>query len=747
MATGNDGRSRAGPNPLLWRYWPLVLTLCLGTLISCLLALRVASLQRDREYLVFERRASDVAGTLSTTMAAYMDVLRDVRALFAASNNVRRQDFTAFTAGSLERLPGLLALGWLPRVPEDQREAFVRAVRREGIAGYDLWQWGVQGNRVPVSPRPEYFPILYAEPASLGPLAFGYCDVARDRLMALASARDTGQLGVSNLAPMPLFAGRPGLLVSLAIYTPQPRPATIQARRAQLEGFALLALSFERIFAGALRQTDLSGLCFRLIDESAPPRVRLLYASQGDDGRPEAEIRAGRHWTLSQTVGSHRWTYLFYPADSPVPWGGWLTLAGGLVVTGFSCLYLQSLLSRTAEIEKTVMQRTQELSAANENLAQALADRGAAERALRESETKLRAIIEHTTDAIFIKDLAGRYLMINPAVAALAGLPAEALLGKDDQEFFAPESAAWLKEKDRRVLREGGVSTGEEALTFKSGEFRLFLATKFPFVSPEGETIGLVGISRDITEYKRNLDDMARHALELAQTRELSRLKDHFLSTLSHEMKTPLSLIVGYGELLQDKYVDDPLIIGLMEGCRRLSEHINTMLDYSALLAGSLPLYWSEVDVAEAVGQAWALVEKDFEAKGLSLECEIDPTTPPVWGDFRRITQILRELLDNARKFTPPGGRVGIRVAPEGEMVRLDVWDTGQGIPPDAQERIWAAFTQLETEDAVRAGGLGLGLTIVKQLAELHRGSVAMSCTLGGGCQFSVWLPVRRPAA
>ncbi|MNL70040.1 Sensor histidine kinase TodS [compost metagenome] len=84
-------------------------------------------------------------------------------------------------------------------------------------------------------------------------------------------------------------------------------------------------------------------------------------------------------------------------------------------------------------------------------------------------------------------------------------------------------------------------------------------------------------------------------------------------------------------------------------------------------------------------------------------------------------------------------------MAPEGQMVRLEVWDTGQGIPSEARERIWAAFTQIETEDAARAGGLGLGLTIVKQLAELHRGSVSMACRPGEGCRFAVLLPVRPP--
>ncbi|HEY9898073.1 MAG TPA: CHASE domain-containing protein [Pantanalinema sp.] len=747
MAAGNEGLSRDGPNPWLGRYWPLVLTLCLGILLSCLFALRVAAYQRDRDHLVFERHASDVAGTLRVTISAYEAPLANIRALFSASNKVERHDFALFTLETLERLPGILSLAWLPRVPGDEREAFVAAARRGGLTGYRFWQWGEQGSRVPVPGQPEYFPVLYAVPERLDWSLLGQCNASADRLQALYRARDTGELAVSNLAPLRVHGNQPGILMSLAIYAPEARPASLQARRAKLVGFAMMALSFERLFADALRQTDLDGLRFRLIDETAPPSARLLYASRGDDSRSEASIREGVNWRLSRVVGGHRWTFLFYPAASPSPWGGWLALVGGFAATGLSYLYLHALLSRTAQIEATVVQRTHELSRTNERLAYALSSREDAERALRETENKLRAVIDHTTDAIFIKDLAGRYLLANPATAAFLGKAPEEILGKDDRAFFGAEAAGWLMAKDAGIMREGGVSTGEEALTFKDGKPRLFLSTKFPFVSPEGRTLGLIGMSRDITDYKRSLDEMVRRTAELEQTKELSRLKDHFLSTLSHEMKTPISLIVGYGELLQDKYAPEPLITGLMDGCRRLTEHINTILDYSALLSGSLPLYWTEVDLAEVLGQAWSLVERDFEAKGLHWEYTIDPQTPPVWGDFRRITQILRELLDNARKFTPAGGRVGVRVAPEGDGVRLEVWDTGQGIPPEAQERIWTAFTQIETQDAARSGGLGLGLTIVKQLVELHRGSVTMGCRPGEGCRFSVLLPTRRPGA
>ncbi|MNL31261.1 CHASE domain protein [compost metagenome] len=192
---------------------------------------------------------------------------------------------------------------------------------------------------MPVPERPEYFPVLYAVPEDPGRILLGQCIVAPDRLRAFERARDTGRLSVSNVGPLRLHGMRPGVLMSLAIYAPEARPASLQASRTDLVGFALAALSFDRLFADALRQTELDGLRFRLIDEAAPPSARLLYASPGGDARSEAAIRAGMHWRLSQVMGGHRWTFLFYPAAPPSPWGGWLALVGGFAATGLSGLY------------------------------------------------------------------------------------------------------------------------------------------------------------------------------------------------------------------------------------------------------------------------------------------------------------------------------------------------------------------------------------------------------------------------
>lgn len=247
-------------------------------------------------------------------------------------------------------------------------------------------------------------------------------------------------------------------------------------------------------------------------------------------------------------------------------------------------------------------------------------------------------------------------------------------------------------------------------------------------------------LEAQVEERTRELKD----ALE--KLKSLDRLKDHFLSTISHEMKTPLSLIIGYTELLQEKYPREELLKGLQDGSRRLTSHINNMLDYSALLGGSLPLYKTEVSIPEVTHNALDIMETDLKLANLQVETHIAPDVPPVCGDSRRITQMILELLDNARKFTPSGGRIGVEVTPADGYVRLVVWDTGIGMKEEDRGRIWEAFTQGETGEAPRKGGLGLGLTIVKKLAELHHGRVAVESRLHQGSRFTIDLPAEPDA-
>lgn len=372
-------------------------------------------------------------------------------------------------------------------------------------------------------------------------------------------------------------------------------------------------------------------------------------------------------------------------------------------------------------------------------------DRLDAER--RRSEAYLRQfqlLVSSVTDyAIFLLDSRGRVRSWNASAERLKGYREAEILGKSFRIFFTPEEIG--ARKPQHLLQEAakaGRSYDEGWHLGRDGNRHWEEMVISPLRESSGRLVGFAVITLDLTARKWAYEEVARRTADLKKAEELNQLKDLFLSTISHEMRTPLSLIMGYAELLEESGEKAPLIAGIQEGTRRLTEHVDHILDYSALLSGSLPLYPTEVNLAEIAENAKATLIEGAKLNQQMIEVEVDPKTPPIHGDSRRITQMIVELLENAEKFTPPGGKMGVRIFPVGPDVRIDVWDTGPGISEEDFPRIWEAFSQLEAPDAFRRAGLGLGLTIVSKLAELHGGKVAVVSQLGKGTTFSITLPV-----
>lgn len=371
-----------------------------------------------------------------------------------------------------------------------------------------------------------------------------------------------------------------------------------------------------------------------------------------------------------------------------------------------------------------------------------------AEEVLKANEARFRGLLESAPDAMVIVNRAGRIVQVNREAERQFGYERPALLGQP-VEMLMPERyrRVHVEHRGRFYAAPHARTMGQGlelfALRRDGSEFPVEISLS-PLATPEGLLV--IAALRDITERKRALEEIASRTAELKKAHELNALKDHFLSMISHEMKTPLALIMGYTELLEDAHPEaGEAIAGIKEGTRRLYDHIESVLEYSALVSGSMPLYRSEVDLAEVLDNITAITEEGRHRRNLTLETAIAPDTPVIQADSRRVTQMVLELVENAEKFTPPGGRIGVCVGPAGEMVRIDVWDTGPGISEADFPRVWEAFSQLAVGDAVRQGGLGLGLTIVKQLAELHGGRVALVSQPGHGATFTIYLPVQPP--
>ena len=363
-----------------------------------------------------------------------------------------------------------------------------------------------------------------------------------------------------------------------------------------------------------------------------------------------------------------------------------------------------------------------------------------------------RAILQYVVDnvpySIFWKDQDSRYLGCNKNFAALDGrVDPREIVGKTDFDLAWREHAEDYRRFDRQTMDLGQPQLHQEEITHDDqGREMVILTSKVPLRNDAGDVIGLLGIIVDITERKR-IETELQLAKESAE--RASRIKGEFLANMSHELRTPLTLVASPLEslLAGDAGPLPRAAIAQLEraqrNAQRLEGMVNDLLDFSRLEAGRQPVLPERTDV----GQLTALIVHDAEplamARGLQLSFEDQLGSAPLWLDRGMFEKILMNLLGNALKFTPGGGSVRVSLCRQGGEFELSVADTGIGIAPGDQQRIFERFQQADATTTRRFGGTGLGLALVKEFSELMEGSVGLESAVGRGARFFVRLPLR----
>ncbi|MGE0126594.1 MAG: CHASE3 domain-containing protein [Blastocatellales bacterium] len=264
----------------------------------------------------------------------------------------------------------------------------------------------------------------------------------------------------------------------------------------------------------------------------------------------------------------------------------------------------------------------------------------------------------------------------------------------------------------------------------------------------------MFGIVQDITERKRDETDrerlLANEQAARQAAEEANRMKDEFLAVLSHELRTPLNAIIGYTNLMRagkHKPEDAPRMLDIvLRNARTQQQLIADMLDVSRIITGKMGLSIGPVELKALIHRALDTVRPAAEAKQITLKAEFDSSVGVITGDANRLQQAVWNLLSNAVKFTPSGGEVTARLARSDSYVEIAVSDTGKGIKPEFLPHVFDRFSQEDYSITRRYGGLGLGLSIVRHIAELHGGTAkALSEGEGRGATFLIRLPVRAP--
>jgi PAS domain S-box-containing protein len=380
-----------------------------------------------------------------------------------------------------------------------------------------------------------------------------------------------------------------------------------------------------------------------------------------------------------------------------------------------------------------------------------------ADEALRQRTAILQAVSNNTTELIFVKDRESRFIYANPATLKVLGLTEQEALGGDGlQQTVQPASEiAAIYANDRKVLHSGEEQTFEEVLTGPNGT-RVYLSTKTPFRNEDGKVIGIIGISRDITE-RRQAEEKLRQQEE--KLREADRRKDEFLATLAHELRNPLAPIRNGLALL--KIADrDAIAIeqvrSMME--RQLTQMIrlvDDLLDVSRITRDKLVLRKERVALSAVIHSALETSRPLVEANGHELSVTMPSEPIYLDADTTRLSQVFANLLNNAAKYTERSGHIALNVsAPKAvsngksqpgkpDEVVVTIKDSGVGIPTAMLPQVFDLFIQVDRTLEKAQGGLGIGLTLVRRLVEMHGGNVeARSEGPGKGSEFIVRLPI-----
>jgi len=676
----------------------------LGALVvASLLAAATALHQaQDRSSDAAADRAARGAVALERVFAGTVASLDGVRALFTARPATTGAEFRAYSAHLLAE-HGLTGVMFAASVPRAQRAAYERRT------GRPLMEPGLLGLR-PAGRRDRYYPVTYAVSSVTDASRALGVDIGTDplRLEALESARDSGSARATP--PLGLLASRQlGVQVFEPIYAPGLPHRTAAERRAALVGFAGGGFQTDAVGARLLAQMP-AGTRLQIFD--GPTQV---FGPSGtlDAAAARSVLVAGRHWRV---VAAAPGVALALPLS--------LLVAGLLASALVALLCLQSL-----------RRERYALALVDERLR----EQRAVEAALREREGELRrerdyagALVAAMHDGLFVLSPSGGVVEASPSLCELTGFSSGELIGARLPYPFWPEGSHERLARAFTRLDAEGAAEWDLEFRHRDGRAIPVILSAFVLRGPEGGVTGYAATVKDVTE-----------------RRAVQQLKDEFIALASHELRTPLSSVLGYLEIVLEEGAHvGPLtdqqrrFLGVAErNAQKLVRLVGDLLVVGRADSGRLVLERSEVDLAAMVRECGESARPGADERDILLRVSAEhPVRCAV--DRARIAQVIDNLVSNALKFTPPGGRVELSVAAAADGALIEVVDTGIGIAPAEQARLFERFyrTSAATREAIP--GTGLGLAISRMIVAAHGGRIWFESEEGRGSTFRVALPL-----
>lgn len=635
------------------------------------------------------------------------------KGLFDASKSVQRNEWQNYfrTTNIAEKNPELYGIAYVERVKNRNKMMFAEQVRHDtstrptGYPDFTIF---------PERQKDEVFVLKYIEPTSLEAKAMGF-DMSSDpsRLRALQKAGETGEMVMTPF--IKFVTGASGPSIYIPIYRKGVPLDTPQHRESAVEGFIVSGLSMPQFFQEIFRHFKFQrGFSIRIYQrgvdgEKDIPFYNSTTKSNVIQNEPEARYRK----TTSIQIGGQMWE-LESVATSEFKRSAqilsWIILFGATSIGTLSFGVVIFIVVSNVFMARREKRIAEELHTSNQFL---------------------ESIIENIPNMIFVKDAKElRFVRFNRAGEELLGYQRSELMGKNDYDFFPKEQADFFTEKDQIVLRRAELTDipEEPIMTRQKGE-RILHTKKIPLLGNDGKPSYLLGISEDITMHRRE-----------------ERARAEFVTLVSHQLRTPLSTMRWSFEILKERAshfsdTERRLMEQSYTAMLNMSQTINTMLSVAHIDTMKIAITPADLDLTNIIKTLVDEYKIEAESKHLRLTLS-SPREFFIRSDSTLLREVFSNLLSNAIRYTPDGGKIIVSVLRERLQAVVTIKDSGIGIPESAMGSIFEKLFRGENARKMHASGSGLGLYVVRSLTTLLSGTVSATSQEGKGATFVVRLPL-----
>lgn len=687
-----------------------------SALITIVFASALDAVSTREAEALFTNEVDRTASAIEERVSIYVSALEGAKGLLVASESVERSEWKAYvdTLDIQERYIGIQGIGYAIFVQPDDKEEHIAAIQEEGFPDYSIR---------PEGERDLYSTIIYLEPFDLrNKQAFGFDMFSNEiRRTAMEQARDTGQARMSGRITLVQEIDddiQPGFLIYVPFYGVSGSHQTLEERREHIVGYTYSPFRARNFITGIIGENGIPDIGLRINDGANASSESILYEDVDNVVDPEEVPRfmdsrtiyvAGRPWSLTFVSSSH------FGETQLSKFGVPIILLAGVVMSSLLSLIFYTLASS----------RSRAVSYADQ-----------ATRSLREAKAKDEAMLSSIADGFVATDHQGRIILVNKAFETISGWGEKDVLGNKLTEILPmlDEDEKKLSEAERpitKALKKSETSTVTDMMYKRKDGTNFPVAATVSPILIDNELIGAVEIFRDITK-----------------EREIDRAKTEFVSLASHQLRTPLSTVNWYAEMLisgdagklnaeQRKYLDEIYL-----GNQRMVELVNALLSVSRLELGTFKAEPKTVDIVKLATAALDEQKTQIATKKIAVQTDFVKKMPTILADPKLLGMVFQNLLSNAIKYTPKKGSITLKISLEKENIAIQISDTGWGIPKSQQGRIFEKLFRADNVKQNDTQGTGLGLYIVQSIINQSGGKIWFESAENKGTTFYLTLPI-----